>query len=125
MKQLNLDQRIAAAIRGELKTAAAVSDLIVEVDAAADQAVHDAAAANARAINPTILDPTAADTARAAELRAQRLLAARPPLRNRLSELLSVENMRNAGRSPTSKLKSNATRRRNGSRHGTQPSAQS
>jgi hypothetical protein len=87
----SLDQRIAAAIQGSLKTSAACSDLLQELETAATTAVIAAQEAEARALDPTVLDADAPEQANAAKIRVQRLQAALSPLQRILAKLLAQE----------------------------------
>ena len=88
---LPLDKRIALALTEQITTAAAVQDLIVEVETAIVTADKAAKEAEQRALDPAVLDPNAEQTMRDTDRLARRLNAALPKLMDCLAALLSVE----------------------------------
>lgn len=87
----SLEQRIAAALNGELKTSAAVADLIEETETASSVADHAVAEAKERTFDPRIIDDTAADKLRAAEICARRLHDSTAPLQEILAQRLAED----------------------------------
>ena len=85
-----LDERIASALTN-LTTAAAVQDLIVEVETAIVTADQARAEAEERALDPAVLDPNASTTMRDAEFLSRRLNAALPRLKDQLAKCLEAE----------------------------------
>jgi hypothetical protein len=89
----SLEQRIASALSGDIKTSAAISDLIGEVETAAIVAEQQAVEARAKALDPAITVDAAAVSAAvvACELTRDRLTSARLRLLDKLSLCLAAE----------------------------------
>jgi hypothetical protein len=87
----SLEKRIALALTDQIKTSAAVADLIQEVETAIVTADKAAEEAQARALDPVVIDPEAHQRMRDAEFLSRRLHAARPRLHDRLAECMAAE----------------------------------
>jgi hypothetical protein len=87
----SLEKRIALALTDQIKTSAAVADLIQEVETAIVTADKGAEEAQARALDPVVIDPEAHQRMRDAQFLSRRLHAAMPRLQDRLAECMAAE----------------------------------
>jgi hypothetical protein len=87
-----IDERIASALNGDAVSAATITELLRDAEAALEKASDIAAAEHANALNIGCADPNKAEqSSRAAALTRDRLQPVIPRLKHKLAEAMTSE----------------------------------